>query len=114
MRGMTVELRRPVEFGKDALGRAVRRWSEPEQVDGVLVLAGAAPSARESNRPDGVAVAYTLTFPKSYTESLRGCQVRIGGDWYDLDGDPQRQPDGQMRRKLRRWDRTAEAVRADG
>lgn len=116
MRGVSVDVRSPVAGkAKDALGNAVETWGEPVTVDDVLVAAGAAVDSLESNRPQGIVVSYTLTFPKSFTASLRGCQVRVPGDanWYDVVGDPKATPDGQLMRSFSR-NRIVEVTRSDG
>lgn len=116
MRGVDVLLRKPVESGKDSLGNPVCTWSEPEVVSDVLVAVGATADSLESNRPDGVTVAYTLVWPKSHADSLRGCQVKVPGDpeWYSVAGDPKPQVDGQMLRPYNVRNRVVEAVRDDG
>ena len=78
-------LRYPVE--RDGVGEPV--YGEPEKttVEGVLVQTGIT-SDMEAARPDGVTVAYTLHFPKTYAESLRGCSVVVRGEQFDVVGDP--------------------------
>jgi len=109
-----VEVRRPTRGETDALGNPARGWTEPEEVADVYASPGATADAVESNRPDGARVAWTLTFPDTYTASLRGCQVRVPGDssWYDVAGDPQKVP--QQFAARMRHDRVAEAVASDG
>ena len=42
-----------------------------------------------SNRPDGVAVVYTLHIPKGYEAySFRGCRLKVRGEWMEVVGDP--------------------------
>lgn len=124
MRGITVEFRGPVgcelygepaEAETNSLGDPIAEMGEPVEVADVLVSAGAARDARESNRPDGIAVAWTLVIPRSFTPSLRGCEVRVPGDpaWYPIVGDPRATPDGQLLRRLPR-NRIAEAAMRDG
>lgn len=115
MKGVDVLVRAPSRGAVDELGNPARSFGDPETVGDVLVMAGATSDSQESNRPDGVGVAYTLTFPASYAGSLRGCEVKVPGDdsWYGIAGDPRPTPAGQLGRPLR-WNRTAEAVRSDG
>lgn len=116
MKGKDVLVRRPLENPpKDALGHPTRTWAEPETVHDVIVASGYTLEVTESNRPYAMTVAYTLTFPSTYTDQLRGCEVKVPGDsrWYAITGDPKPMPGGQLRRPLR-WNRTAEAVRGDG
>lgn len=63
---------------------------EPEEVRGVLVAPGATKEL-EAEREDGVSVAFTLHFPKSYEKGLRGCKVKLPKPWggtYRVIGDP--------------------------
>lgn len=115
MRGVDVKVRAPVSGEADALGNPKKSWSEPSTVHDVLAYQGSTSDSVESNRPDGETVAYTLSFPSSFTQSLRGCEVQVQGDqaWYRVSGDPKPMPAGQTRRALR-WNRTVEAVRDDG
>lgn len=58
-------------------------------VDNVLVAPGTGDDVVGSIRPDGVKVAWTLHFPKTYTGSLRGARVKVrGGDARPVIGDP--------------------------
>ena len=115
MRGLDVEVRHPVEGAADELGNPTRSWSEPETVGDVLVGAGPTADSHEANRPDGVTVAYTLVFPRGWTGSLRGRQVRVPGDadWYSVVGDPKATPDGQLPRRFTR-NRVVEVTRDAG
>lgn len=58
-------------------------------VSNVLVRPGATTDLNESNRPDGVVVAFTLCFPKTYKQDLSGADVVIDGRNYSVIGDPQ-------------------------
>ena len=58
-------------------------------VRGVLIAVGATSDMGDTSRPDGVSVAYTLYFPKTFDESLRGKRVQVYGTWFDVIGDPQ-------------------------
>lgn len=125
MRGVTVEFRGPAGgalYGggasagtADSLGNDAEEWGEPVEVADVLVAAGAARDSKESNRPDGIEVAWTLVVPRGFSASLRGCQVRVPGheEWHDVIGDPMATPDGQLRRRFSR-NRIVEAARRDG
>jgi len=116
MRGVSVQLKSPVEGKKDALGNPAVTYGEPTTVDDVLVHAGAAADSRETNRPDGVVVSYTLYWPKASTASLRGCLVKVPGDseWYRVVGDPKATPEGQMARPFQVRNRVVEVTRDDG
>lgn len=54
-----------------------------------VIVAPGATDDLSSSRPEGVSVAYTLHFPKTWTGSLRGCKVRVRGEVYTVIGDPQ-------------------------
>ena len=74
----------------DRFGNYVPGTPTTETVHGVLVSPGAT-SDMEAARPEGVTVAYTLHFPKSYTGSLEGCTVTLPAPWagdYRVIGDP--------------------------
>lgn len=84
---LTVTVYRQVATGtEDHLGNPVMVDAEPEKVDGCLVHPG---STEDTDRPDGLTVDLTVHFPKSYTGSLRGCELGIPG-WgrYRVVGDP--------------------------
>lgn len=74
----------------DRLGNEVDAKWEEESVDNVLVVPGA--TARHGGiQADGVTVAFTLHFPKEYTESLEGCSVKLPVPWdgtFVVIGDP--------------------------
>ena len=65
----------------------------------------------ESNRAYGVTCDISMSFPKTYTDSLEGCTVTVGGKNYRVLGDPI----GYMPENTPTpWNRTVMAVRADG
>lgn len=78
-------LREAVE--RDDLGEPVGGALTAEEVAAVVAPGPAA--ELEAARPAGVTVAYTLHFPKSYREPLRGCSVRVRGRLHRVVGDPQ-------------------------
>lgn len=73
--GVSVEVLRPVLVGVDRFNNAEYEY-ETATVDNVLVVPGATEDLAAS-RPEGVSVAYTLHFPKSFTDDLEGCIVRL-------------------------------------
>lgn len=109
MRGQVVTVRRPAYGGIGADGEIESAWTE-ERIADVLIAAGATNDAMEANRPDGTVVAYTLAFPRSYKESLRGALVEFGGESFAVVGDPRPHPANCPTR----WNRTVEVTRADG
>ena len=116
IKGVSVYVRRPSTSGADWLGNPVSTWSDPETVGNVLVAVGAVVDDLEANRPEGVSVSYTLVFPKSYTDSLRGCEIQVPNDseWYHVIGDPKPQIDGQAILSYNGRNRVVEVTRDDG
>lgn len=79
IKGVTVAVRRPTTSGTDRFGNPVITWTT-ETVDDVLVSPGATADL-EASRPEGVTVAYSLHFPKTFTSSLEGCEVTLPAPW---------------------------------
>lgn len=77
---------RPVETGRDSMNAPIYEWAEEPPV--AVVVAPGATADLGASRPEGVTVSFTLHFPKSYAESLRGCRVRVRGGEYRVIGDP--------------------------
>lgn len=88
MRGETVTLIRRERRGTDPGGDAI--WETTQtSVDNVLVSDGDQSNLAGSTRPDGIIVAKTLSFPRTFAySSLRGTSVRIDGVDYPVIGDP--------------------------
>lgn len=107
--GQTITVRRPAHEGFDDMGEQIVRFVDEEVAD-VLVAAGATLDSRESNRPHGTSVEFTLAFPKTYSKSLRGCRVVIEGEEFEVIGDPRAHP----AHCPTRWNRKAEVTRLDG
>ena len=95
--------------GRDDLGEPVDAVASREEVR--CVVCPGATSDMDATRPEGVAVAYTLHFPKAYAGSLRGCSVEVRGETYDVVGDPQRTTDAATPGP---WNLAVEVTRADG
>lgn len=90
IRGRTVTVLTPTASGTDRFGEPIPGTPTQTQVDNVLVVPGATTDL-EASRPDGVTVALTLHFPKTYTGNLRGCQVALTGEYsgvYNVIGEP--------------------------
>ena len=84
----SVTVLRPNPTGAtDPFGAPVEGAPVEEAVGGALVTPGATADL-DASRPEGVRVAYTVHFPKGYSDSLRGCSVVIGGRTYRVIGDP--------------------------
>lgn len=89
IRGVTITVKTPTEGPSDRFGNATYTYTS-QSVDNVLVAPGAT-QGLEASRPEGVTVAYTLHFPKSFTDSLEGCIVTLPAPWagdYRVIGDP--------------------------
>lgn len=112
MRGETVKVMRYTPTGETDPGGSPVTKVDIESVDNVLVSPGAMSNATNSIRPDGVTVAFTCLFPRSYAyRSLRGASVRINSHDYEVIGDP-RPLDGGM--KPTAWNLTVEVTDAEG
>lgn len=112
MRGETVKVARYTPTGEADPGGSPVTKVDIESVGNVLVSPGAMSNATDSLRPDGVTVAFTCLFPRSYEfRSLRGAGVRIDGHEYKVIGDP-RPLDGGM--KPTAWNLTVEVTDTEG
>lgn len=107
--GEAVCVIRPTE-GTDELGEPIEGEPTRETVENVLVTPGATQDM-EASRPDGIEVAFTLGFPKTYTESLRGCFVEVRGNTYEVIGSPEAYTPENISGL---WNLTVEAKRTDG
>lgn len=94
---------------RDELGEPV--FGEPVREAVRCVVCPGATSDMGAARPEGVAVAYTLHFPKAYRGELRGCSVEVRGASYDVVGDPQRTAAAATPGP---YDMAVEVTRADG
>ena len=111
MRGETVKVVRYTPTGETDPGGSPVTKVDIESVDNVLVSPGAMSNATDSIRPDGVTVAFTCLFPRSYAyRSLRGASVRINSHDYEVIGDP-RPLGGGM--KPTAWNLTVEVTDAE-
>lgn len=90
IRGASVTVVSPNYDGYDRFGEPMPTTPTETTVDNVLVSPGAT-NDLEAARPDGVTVALTLHFPKSFTGDLRGCEVVLTGQHagtYRVIGEP--------------------------
>lgn len=94
---------------RDYLGEPVETGTSREAVR--CVVCPGATSDMDATRPEGLTVAYTLHFPKTYSGSLRGCSVEVRGETYDVVGDPQRTTEAATPGP---FNLTVEVTRADG
>ena len=91
----------------------VEYTTKNETVNDVLISPGAT-SDMEASRPEGVTVAYTLHFPKTYTGTLEGCDVILPAPWagtYHIIGDPREYMDENT---PTRWHMPVEVEAAHG
>ena len=75
IKGASVIVHFPVAGAVDRFGNAIETWTQAT-VDDVLISPGATADL-EASRPEGVTVAYSLHFPKTFTASLEGCKVEL-------------------------------------
>lgn len=89
MKGESVTVISRVETGRDP-GNAPIYGDVETIVDDVLVAPGPRSDVIESNRPEGVKIAWTLHFPKTFSGSLRGARISVRGQKaLSVVGDPQ-------------------------
>lgn len=109
--GETVIVSRRVEAGLDRFKEPVYQFV-PTPVEDVLVAPGPRNDLPDGNRPDGVMVAWTCHFPKTFTGSLRGAMVKVRDDELrKVIGDPQPYTDANT---PGRWNRPVELEGTDG
>ena len=90
IRGVTVTVQTPTAWQTDRYNNTVVTAYAPLIVPNVLIVPGAT-AELEAGRPDGVSVAFTLHFPKSFNESLEGALVDLPepfGGTYRVIGNP--------------------------
>lgn len=81
-----ITVSRRERIGADDLNADVFEWRDEDPVR-VIVVPGATADL-DASRPEGVKVAYTLHFPKTFSGSLRGCRIQVRGEWFRVVGDP--------------------------
>ena len=109
IRGESVTVRTPTNSYDEHM-EEVTTWDEAT-VGNVVVHPGATSDVLESTRPDGTRVAFTLGFPKGFSEPLRGCHVVVRGVECAVIGDPRPHTPGNVPGP---WNYTAEVARVDG
>ena len=90
LKGTSVTVIAPNFDGYDRFGEPIATTPTRTTVDNVLVSPGGTADL-EAAREDGVTVALTLHFPKSFTADLRGCEVELAGQFagtYRVIGEP--------------------------
>lgn len=78
--GRTVTVLTPTSSTTDRFGEPVPGTPTEQIVDNVLIVPGSSRNL-DATRPDGVTVAFTLHFPKTYSGDLRGCSVVLDGEY---------------------------------
>lgn len=91
IRGESVWVLAPLLGAEDAFGSPTKTWDDSQavEVENVLLAPASPEDVAGSIRPEGVKVRFRLHFPKTYTQSLRGCRVKVRGQWMQVVGDPQ-------------------------
>ena len=88
--GVTVSVEHRISAQRDNFGNERVEYGAPVEVGNVLVCPGS-PESMDAARPEGVVIALTLHFPKTYTGNLRGARIALGGQWegtYHVVGEP--------------------------
>lgn len=112
MKGISVTIRTPSGTELDRFGNEQHVFTE-NIVDDVLVEPGATESL-EASRPEGVLVAYTLHFPKTFAGALEGCEIELPAPWagvYHVVGEPGRYMNANT---PTRWNLPVEVEKAYG
>ena len=107
---VTVYMPRGAEF--DRFGNEISLFDEIEVSD-VLISPGATESL-DASRPEGVSVAYSLQFPKTFKGSLEACEIELPQPWggrYRVIGNPMPYIDANT---PTRWNRPVEVEMAHG
>jgi len=76
IRGVTVSVELRDRSARDSFGNDAEAYQPPVDVPDVLVEGGSC-SELDATRPEGVKVAYTLRFPKAWTDPMRGARVTL-------------------------------------
>jgi len=90
MKGRAVSVSLRDRTARDAFGNDAEAYANPVEVGNVIVQRGACEELG-SERHEGVRVALTLHFPKTWAGRLRGAKVELSGEYagtYRVIGDP--------------------------
>lgn len=90
IKGRTITVLRPSATTTSRFGNEIPSAITSKQVANVLIVQGSTADL-DASRPEGVRVAFSLHFPKSYTESLEGCSVVLPDEYsgtYKVVGTP--------------------------
>lgn len=104
----------PIRGAKDRLGNPVRSFDSGTAVGGLLVSPGGTDDL-EAARPDGAEIALTVHFPKTWTASLRDCEIELDapydGERWRVIGEPKPYMDANTPGD---WYLPVEVARANG
>lgn len=103
---------RKTETGIDEMLDPIWDWV-PERIENVIWEQAAYDNQRiaDPTRPNGIDVGITVHLPKTYTQSVRGCEFEIMGARWSVIGDPV----GYMEHLTPGpWNRPVPCRRADG
>lgn len=112
MVGKTITVQRP-SYSYDASKNEITTWKD-ESVENVLVAPVSAADIQELDRTHGTKARIRLGFPKTYSDSLRGCRIVPGDPFpgtYAVIGDPM---PNMVENCPTEWWYTAEAEACDG
>jgi len=113
IKGDTVSVSLLKRGERDSFGNATKGWEKAQDVSNVLIVPGKCEEL-DATRPEGVRVALTLHFPKTWTSDLRGAKVTLTGRWagtYNVIGEPEPYMDGNTPND---WDMPVEVEAVDG
>jgi hypothetical protein len=111
MIGESVTVSTFTSSGTDAHGDPTGTWTTTTVSD-VLVAPGPRSDIEDTERPEGVIVAFNLHFPKSFTGDLRGARVTVRGEaGFKVIGDPSWYTGANT---PTRWHMPVEVERGDG
>lgn len=111
IKGETVVVERREQVGVNAHREPVYEWVS-ETVHDVLVAPGPRNDIPDGSRPEGVTIAWSLHFPKTFTRSLDGARISVRGQTpCKVVGDPQPYT---LANTPTRWWMPIELTRANG
>lgn len=110
IKGTSVVVQRRESDSNDSHGNPVYGDWQDEVVEDVLAQRGSTVDL-DPERPEGVNVAMTFHFPKTYTAPLMGCRICYEGRVYNVIGDPQPYMDENTPSV---WNRPVECEASDG
>ena len=83
-KGVSVRFVRGVTTGKNPFGEPITVL-ENVDIDNVLIAPGKTTELNDTNRPEGVVVAYTLHIPKESACDLTGCIAYVPNGFGGID-----------------------------